>query len=114
MEDVQGLLSLYEASFHGLKGETIIDKALEFSYACLKDMEKNKLPKGLAMRLDHALDMPMHWRPGRLVARWFMRVYEEEPDMNPALLKLAKLDFNVVQSVHMKDFDKLARYTFST
>lgn len=39
-EDVEGLLSLYQASFLGVKGETIIDKAMEFSYACLKKTEK--------------------------------------------------------------------------
>lgn len=112
-EDVEGLLNLYEASFLGVKGETIIDKAMEFSGACLKHMEKNKLTNRLAMKVDRALDMPLHWRPNRLVARWFIGVYEEELDMNPTLLKLAKLDFNIVQSIHMKEIDKLARYRTS-
>lgn len=65
------------------------------------------------MKIDHALDMPMHWRPNRLVARWFIGVYEKEPDMNPTLLKLAKLDFNIVQSFYKKEIDELTRCTFS-
>lgn len=100
-EDVKGLSNLYQASFLGVKGETIIDQA----------MEKNKMPKRLAMKLDHALNMPLHWGPIRLMARWFIDVYEEEPDMSPILLTMAKLDFNIVQSIHMKEIGKLVRYT---
>ncbi|XP_031394485.1 terpene synthase 10-like [Punica granatum] len=109
-ENVEGLLSLYEASFHGLKGETIIDKAMEFSSTCLKALDKDKLPKRLAMKVDHALDMPIHWRTNRLEARWFMPVYEEETSINRTLLKLAKLDYNIVQSIYMKEVSKLARW----
>lgn len=113
-EDVEGFLSLYEASFHGVKGETIIDNAMEFSGTYLKAAGKDKLPKRLAMKVNHALHMPIHWRPNRLEARWFIDMYEEEPDMNLTLLKLAKLDYNLVQSTYMKEISKLARYIYTT
>ncbi|KAA8536404.1 hypothetical protein F0562_028882 [Nyssa sinensis] len=45
----------------------------------------------------------------RLEARWFIDVYERRPDMNPVLLELAKLDFNIVQITHQNDL----KYTTS-
>ncbi|GMN40957.1 hypothetical protein TIFTF001_010183 [Ficus carica] len=70
--DVMGMLSLYEASFHLLE-------------------------------VTHALELPLHWRLLRSEARWFIDVYEKRPHFNPAMLELAKLDFNVVQSTHQED-----------
>ncbi|XP_031394034.1 beta-bisabolene synthase-like [Punica granatum] len=108
--DVKGLLSLYEASFLGFKGEVVMDKALAFSTAHLKEKKKIISSPDLAVKVEHALDMPIHWRPNRLEARWFMEVYEEQPDMNPNLLKLAKLDYNIVQLIHREEFGRLVRW----
>ncbi|KAL3754533.1 hypothetical protein ACJRO7_001729 [Eucalyptus globulus] len=108
-EDVQGLLSLYEASFCGFKGEAIIDEAKIFSSTCLENLKGYHI---WAKKIDHALDMPVHWRPNRLEARWFMDMYEEDQcdRSNPILLDLAKLDFNIVQSVYRDEVSKLARW----
>ncbi|XP_048127386.1 (+)-alpha-terpineol synthase-like [Rhodamnia argentea] len=108
--DVNGLLGLYEASFHGLEGETILDEARNFASKHLKDLNLDKLPAILASHVSHALDMPIHWRPNRLEARWFMDMYEKQQDMIPSLLRLAKLDFNLVQSVHKKEVSNMARW----
>lgn len=88
-EDVEGLLSLCETSLLGVKGETIIHEAMDLSCARSRNLEKNGLRKKLTMKVDRALDMPSHWRPNRLVVKWFMDVYGEEPDMHSTLLKLA-------------------------
>ncbi|KAF7850003.1 hypothetical protein BT93_L0028 [Corymbia citriodora subsp. variegata] len=101
-KDVKGLLGLYEASFHGLEGETILDEAWNFASKHLKDLNLDEVPTNLASNVNHALDMPIHWRPNRLEARWFMDMYETQHDMIPSLLRLAKIDFNVVQSIHRK------------
>ncbi|KAA8524537.1 hypothetical protein F0562_010960 [Nyssa sinensis] len=108
-EDVKGLLSLYEASFFGLEGETIIDEAKAFTTTNLKSME-GEISPSLARKVGHALDMPLHWRLTRVEARWFIETYEQEQDMNPTLLQLAKLDYNIMQSVHRKEVSKLARW----
>ncbi|XP_048127387.1 beta-bisabolene synthase-like [Rhodamnia argentea] len=108
--DVKGLLGLYEASFHGLEGETILDEARNFASKHLKDLNLDELPAILASHVSHALDMPIHWRPNRLEARWFMDMYEKQQDMIPSLLRLAKLDFNLVQSVHKKEVSNMARW----
>ncbi|XP_048127803.1 beta-bisabolene synthase-like [Rhodamnia argentea] len=108
-EDVEGLLSLYEASFYGFKGEAIMDEAKTFSSTCLENLKESHT---WAKKVNHALDMPVHWRPNRLEARWFMDMYEEVQcdRWNPVLLDLAKLDFNVVQSIYRDEVSKLARW----
>ncbi|KDP25964.1 hypothetical protein JCGZ_22993 [Jatropha curcas] len=43
-------------------------------------------------------------------ARWFIDAFEQKQHMNPTLLQLAKLDFNMVQSIYQKEVGKLARW----
>lgn len=109
-EDVKGLLSLYEASYFGFQGEDIIDKAKAFSTEHLKNSLQGELPPNMARKVNHALDMPLHWKLPRVEAIWYIDTYEQEPNMILSLLKLAKLDYNIVQSVHQKEVSKLARY----
>ncbi|KAL3752983.1 hypothetical protein ACJRO7_000389 [Eucalyptus globulus] len=109
-EDVKGLLGLYEASFHGLEGETILDEGWNFASKHLNDLNLDKVPTNIASHVSHALDMPIHWRPNRLEARWFMDMYGKQQDMIPSLLRLAKIDFNLVQSIHRKEVSNLARW----
>ncbi|XP_010039959.2 monoterpene synthase-like [Eucalyptus grandis] len=109
-KDAKGLLGLYEASFHGLDGETILDEAWNFASKHMKDLNLDEVPSNLASNVSHALDMPIHWRPNRLEARWFMDMYEKQQDMIPSLLRLAKIDFNLVQSIHRKEVSNLARW----
>ncbi|XP_028102783.1 beta-bisabolene synthase-like isoform X2 [Camellia sinensis] len=108
-EDVKGLLSLYEASFFGLDGETIIDEAKIFTTANLKNIKGDMSPS-VVRKVGHALDMPLHWRLTRVEARWFIETYEQEQNMSPILLEFAKLDYNMVQSVHQKEVGNLARW----
>ncbi|KAI6697510.1 hypothetical protein NL676_017629 [Syzygium grande] len=108
--DVKGLLGLYEVSFQGLEGETILDEAWNFASKHLKDLNLDEVPTTLASHVNHALDMPIHWRPNRLEARWFIDMYEKQQDMIPSLLRLAKLDFNLVQSIHRREVSNLARW----
>jgi len=112
-KDVRGLLSLYEASFHGLEGETIVDESCNFASKHLKDLNLDEVPANLASHVSHEIDMWIHWRPNRLGARWFMHMYEKQQDKIPSLLRLAKLDFNIVQSIHKKEVSNLARYTLA-
>ncbi|XVF61830.1 hypothetical protein PTKIN_Ptkin08bG0162400 [Pterospermum kingtungense] len=103
-EDCKGLLSLYEASYLPLEGEVILDKARDFAAEQLQEhLKQKKLDEYHSMLVDHALELPLHWRVLRLEARWFVDVYERKEDGNPILLELAKLDFNIVQAVHQND-----------
>ena len=111
--DTIGLLSLYEASFHLLKNESVLEEARVFTTKHLEEyMERNKLQRQdyVSMLVGHALELPLHWRLPRVEATWFIDAYQRRPDMNSTLLELAKLDFNIVQSVHQEDLKHASRY----
>ncbi|KAK6919416.1 Terpene synthase, N-terminal domain [Dillenia turbinata] len=64
--DVEGMLSLYEASFFGLGDENTIDDAKVFATKHLKGLNEAKLDSLMARKVNHALDMPLHWRLNRI------------------------------------------------
>ncbi|KAK8630047.1 hypothetical protein V6N13_078858 [Hibiscus sabdariffa] len=103
-EDCKGLLSLYEASYLSVEEEGILDTAKEFAAQQLQQLvQQNKVDEHLRMLVEHALELPLHWRVSRLEARWFIDLYEKREERNSMLLELAKLDFNIVQAVHQAD-----------
>lgn len=110
LNDTKGLLSLYEASYLSVEGESILDEARDFTTEYLtKSLDKN-LDELLAIEVRHSLEIPLHWRMPRLVTRWFIEVYARRPNLNPILLELAILDFNMVQAIHQKDLKDSSRY----
>ncbi|KAF3432677.1 hypothetical protein FNV43_RR23779 [Rhamnella rubrinervis] len=115
-EDTEGMLSLYEASYHLIEDENILEEATYFTTKILKQYlqcEHNK-DQNLAIFVAHALELPLHWRMQRLETRWFIDAYETRKDMNPILLVLAKLDYNTVQSVHQEDLKQAYRWWRNT
>ncbi|KAK0580010.1 hypothetical protein LWI29_034998 [Acer saccharum] len=98
-DDCKGILALYEAAHYCVEGESIFHNAINFTTEYLKEYVKHsKDDEYLSTLANHALELPPHWRMLRLEARWFIDVYEKHhPDMKPVLLKLAKLNFNVVE-----------------
>ncbi|KAA3453118.1 terpene synthase 10-like isoform X1 [Gossypium australe] len=103
-QDFKGLLNLYEASYLLLEGETMLENARELAAKLLKQyLKENNDHQYLSMLVDHALELPLHWRMPRLEARWFIDVYEKNKDKNPIILELAILDYNIVQSIHQED-----------
>ncbi|KAB2086437.1 hypothetical protein ES319_A04G031500v1 [Gossypium barbadense] len=104
-QDFKGLLNLYEASYLLLEGETMLENARELAAKLLKQyLKENNDDQYLRMLVDHAFELPLHWRMARLEARWFIDVYEKNKDKNPIILELAILDYNIVQSMHLEDF----------
>ncbi|KAJ7949839.1 Myrcene synthase, chloroplastic [Quillaja saponaria] len=111
-EDIDGMLSLYEASYLSLENETILDEARDFTLKHLKEfVSKNKYGDNITSALvSHALELPLHWILQRLEARWFIGVYERFHSMNPVVLELAKLDFNIVQAIHQEDLKQASSW----
>ena len=105
-KDVQGLLSLYEASFLCFDGEGTLEDARHFTSEHLVKLIQCMHPH-LKDIVEHSLELPLHWRTPRLEARWYIDRYERSGYMNPSLLQLAKLDFNLVQSTHQKELKKM-------
>ncbi|GMN68457.1 hypothetical protein TIFTF001_037514 [Ficus carica] len=110
--NIIAMLSLYEASFHSIKGEGLLEEARNFTTKFLEEYVKSNEDQNgfLSFLVNHALELPLHWRMPRLESRWFIDVFERRQEMNPSLLELAKLDFNIVQATHQEDLKHVSRW----
>ena len=104
------MLSLYEASFLGAEGEDILQQALDFSRAHLHQSIPHLGPE-VGMHVARALRLPKHLRMARLEAKNYMDEYSQAKSQIPALLQLAKLDFDMVQSLHQRELAVISRFT---
>ena len=109
-EDINGMLSLYEASFLSTKGETVLEEAKCFAVKYLNEFIKSSKDELKVEIVEHALKLPLHWRIERLEARWSIDIYERIGTLYPILLEIAKLDFNMVQSIYQEDLKYASRY----
>ncbi|KAK3188188.1 hypothetical protein Dsin_027749 [Dipteronia sinensis] len=109
-DDVKGMLSLYEASYYGFEGESIMEDSWQFTTKHLKNVENLDSELNLSMEVKHAIELPLHWRDSRLEARWFIDVYERREDVNHILLEFAKLDFNIVQGFYQQELKELSKW----
>ncbi|KAJ4906034.1 hypothetical protein Rs2_09692 [Raphanus sativus] len=108
-DDINGLISLYEASYLSTKSDIKLQKFIRFFAAQqLRDFVDTNGNKDLAschivQMVVQALDMPYYWRMRRLATRWYIDIYGKRPNKNPVLIELVKLDFNIVQAVHQEE-----------
>ncbi|KAG6422038.1 hypothetical protein SASPL_118599 [Salvia splendens] len=103
-DDRRGVLELYEASFLLTHGEETLELANEFATKHLQRIvEEGGDDHNLLERVRYALDLPIHWRIQRPNARWFIEAYGRRSEMNPTILELAKLEFNITQSMHQQE-----------
>jgi hypothetical protein len=101
---------LYESSFHSFEDETILDEARDFTSKCLKEYNLNQNRSTyISFLINHALELPLHWRIPRWEAEWFIKVCERKLNMNPVLLQFAKMDFNIVQSIYQEELKLASR-----
>nr|QQY00626.1 (-)-beta-pinene synthase [Chrysanthemum indicum] len=108
--DIIGMLNLYEASFHSVEEESILDDARVFTTKYLKESLKNIEDQNFASFVSHSLDFPLHWILPRVETNWYIHAYEKRSDMNPTVLELAKLDFNMVQAIYQEDMKYASRW----
>nr|QEY10190.1 terpene synthase 6 [Scutellaria barbata] len=110
-DNAHGLLQLYEASFLLTEGEDSLEIAREFATMKLHHLlHLHQVDQHLSLLIPRALELPLHWRAERPNARWFIDAYETRPDMNPTLLQLAKLDFNILQATHQQELTHVSRW----
>ncbi|KAM0005938.1 putative R-linalool synthase [Helianthus debilis subsp. tardiflorus] len=107
------MLNLYEASYHSFEEESLLDEARDFSATFLKE-NQDRFDENISSLVSHALEFPLQWRVPRIEAKWFIHLYEKGSDMNPILLELSKLDFDMVQAVHIEDLKHASRYDSTT
>ncbi|XP_060186156.1 sesquiterpene synthase 9-like, partial [Lycium barbarum] len=109
--DVQGLLSLYEAAHLRVRGEEILEDALTFTTVHLEFMVPNLSNKSLKVQVTEALKQPIRKTLPRLGARKYIFIYENITDAHTdLLLKFAKLDFNALQKLHQAELSELTRW----
>ncbi|KAL6316120.1 hypothetical protein AAG906_015950 [Vitis piasezkii] len=109
VSDVRGMLGLYETAHLRVHGEDILDEALAFTTTHLRSMVEH-LEYPFAEQVAHALKQPIRKGLERLEARWYISIYQDETSHDRTLLKLAKLDFNLVQSLHKEELSNITRW----
>ncbi|KOM43962.1 hypothetical protein LR48_Vigan05g156700 [Vigna angularis] len=107
--DVWGMLSLHEASYLGAEGEEVLQHAMECSRAHLHQSLPHLSPE-VGRVVVEALKLPRHQRMVRLEAKNYMVQYSKESSQIPALLELARLDYDMVQSMHQKELAEISRW----
>ncbi|CAL5439967.1 unnamed protein product [Camellia sinensis] len=108
--DVQGMLSLYEATYLKIRGEGFLDEAHAFTIAQLESLVGGPhLSSDLSEQVMHALKQSIHRGFPRLEAKHFISFYENDASRNETLLRLAKLDFNQLQLSHREELGHISR-----
>ncbi|WJX64897.1 (-)-germacrene D synthase [Trifolium repens] len=107
--DIEGMLNLYEATHIMTHGEDILEEALAFTTTHLESIA-NQLNHPHAIQVKHSLRQALHKNLPRLEARSYISIYEKDPSHNKNLLILAKLDFNMLQRLHQKEFGNVYKW----
>ncbi|KAK2650650.1 hypothetical protein Ddye_018139 [Dipteronia dyeriana] len=115
--NITGILSLYEASFLGIQGnDHVLEEARSFSTKYLNKLSGIKLETSeiISEQVKQSLEIPLHWRMPRVEALNFINLYtttdHEDDHTRLVLLELAKLDYNLVQSIHQQELKELSRW----
>ncbi|XP_034570343.1 tau-cadinol synthase isoform X1 [Setaria viridis] len=107
--DPKGLLSLYNAANLLTHDEGALEEALLFARRHLELM-KSSLKSPLAEQVERALKIPLPRTLKRVEAVSYIPEYSVEQRYNPAILELAKLDFNLLQRLHQKELKTISQW----
>ncbi|KAJ0102377.1 hypothetical protein Patl1_05058 [Pistacia atlantica] len=114
INDVSGMLSLYEAAHLGIRGEDVLDEAIAFTKAHLESMV-TRVSSELAEQITHALNRPIRKGLPRMDARHYINIYSGDANpQNRTILKFATLDFNMLQVQHQKELSSITKWDNST
>ncbi|XP_010425238.1 PREDICTED: 1,8-cineole synthase 1, chloroplastic-like [Camelina sativa] len=105
-EDIESIISLYEASYLSTKSDTKLHKVIRpfATKQIRKFVDDETYNIEVREQAIHALEMPYHWRMKRLETRWYIDAYVKKHDTkNLVLIELAKIDFNIVQTAYQED-----------
>nr|XP_043636635.1 alpha-isocomene synthase-like [Erigeron canadensis] len=110
--DIQGLLDLYEAAYLRVPEEVILDDALAYTKSRLNDIANDPLISSsiISSHIQEVLARPVHKTLPRLEALRYIPFYQQKASHNESLLKLAKLGFNLLQSLHKKELYQLSMW----
>ncbi|PHT24978.1 Vetispiradiene synthase 1 [Capsicum baccatum] len=106
LTDAKGMLSLYEAAHVRKHGDDILDEALIFAKSHLERITPI-LDSILEKQVTHALMQSLHRGIPRAEAHFNISIYEECGSRNEKILRLAKLDYNMLQVLHKEELNEL-------
>ncbi|KAG8370746.1 hypothetical protein BUALT_Bualt13G0015600 [Buddleja alternifolia] len=110
VEDVMGVLEFYEATYLRVHGEDVLDHGFIFAKNYLESVLPS-LTNPIADQVDHALHQYSNRRGlPRLEARHYISIYGQYSSHHQTLLRLAKLDFNLLQSMHKRELSEMCRW----
>nr|XP_043618198.1 beta-caryophyllene synthase-like [Erigeron canadensis] len=112
VQDVHGMLELYEATFMRVEGEVVLDNALAFTRSHLEVIAKDTFfsDSTLSIKIKEALKQPLQKKMSRVEALFYIPLYEQQESHDKNLLKLAKYGFNMIQSLHKKELSQLTMW----
>ncbi|CAN0886687.1 Probable terpene synthase 3 [Linum grandiflorum] len=111
IDDIDGLLSLYEAAYMRTHGETILDEAMDFTKTHLMAAQFDGDDSSwLAERVVGALKRPLRKDMDRIQHLFFIPNYEKMEGHNQSLLKLAKLSYNLLQHMYQQELKVLSKW----
>ncbi|CAN1347216.1 Terpene synthase 1 [Linum perenne] len=113
--DLEGMLNLYEAAYMRTREESILDEATEFTKEELnaKGVELAATSPHLFERIDRALKRPLRKVVEKVEHLFFISMYERLDNHDHSLLKLAKLNFNVLQNLYQTELRLLTKWDTS-
>ncbi|KAK7405096.1 hypothetical protein VNO78_06292 [Psophocarpus tetragonolobus] len=109
-DDIQGMLSLYEATQLRFHGEEILEEAHNFALNHLSKSLTSQLSPSLVAEVHHSLEQSLRRGMPRLEARYYISFYQEDPSRDENLLTFAMLDFNMLQKLHQKEISSLTKW----
>uniref|UniRef100_A0ACD5TI23 Uncharacterized protein n=1 Tax=Avena sativa TaxID=4498 RepID=A0ACD5TI23_AVESA len=113
LDDSDGLIALYEASYLAFPGEAMLDRARAFAIEKLQELMPSMKPYQREKARSVLLDLPLHWRAPRLQAVRSLKEHRDDRcdrSVDPSILQLAALDFNQVQALHRSELLEVTRW----
>nr|QJA18328.1 terpene synthase 13 [Andrographis paniculata] len=117
-KDVEGLVSLYEATHVRFRQDHILEDARVFAIRHLKQALQQHGGGGnggswhpsLRDKVALALDKPTHRTLPRLETRHYIPIYDKQPSKNELLARFARLDFNSLQNLHKQEINQIIEW----
>ncbi|RLM61102.1 beta-sesquiphellandrene synthase-like [Panicum miliaceum] len=107
-DDVNTLITLYDAAHMRVHGEDILDSIITFNKSRLQSLiMETDLEPALREEVRVTLETTRFRRVERVEARRFISAYEKKAARDDTLLEFAKLDYNIVQVVYCNELKEL-------
>ncbi|KAG2689679.1 hypothetical protein I3760_09G149700 [Carya illinoinensis] len=109
-EDIEGLMALYEASQLNIEGEDVLDEAGKVCEQLLNAWEKDRDNINHTRVVGNTLGHPYHRSLASFMAKEFFDNSQGSSGWLNDLLQLAKMDFNMTQSIHQKEIAQISKW----